>query len=131
VKDSKGLVVNEYEWSLASKSLGWKEKDVIDACGFLVITIAEKGLRLVTKKEDVIVPACKADNVVNPTGAGDAVRAGLLVGLASGWSLVNMGRLAAILGCAVVEQEGTLLDHMDTETIQGRARENYGEELPF
>jgi hypothetical protein len=56
--------VNEYEWSLASKSLGWKEKDVIDACGFLVITLAEKGLRLVTKKEDVIVPACKADNVV-------------------------------------------------------------------
>lgn len=131
VGESKGLVVNDYEWGLASKGLGWKEKDVIDACGLLVITLGEKGLRLLTKKEDVLVPACKVDRVVNPTGAGDAVRAGLLVGLASKWSLQDTGRLAAILGCFVVEQEGTLLDRLDTEMIQGRARETYGEELPL
>lgn len=131
VKGSRGLVVNQYEWGLASKVLGWKDKDVVEACGLLVITWGENGIRLVTRTEDIIVPACKADQVINPTGAGDAARAGLLVGLASKWSLTNTGRFAAIMGSLLVEQEGTLLDSLDLATVQGRASENYGEELPL
>ncbi len=131
IQGSAGLIVNDYEWGLASKKLGWKEKDVVSACGLLVITLGEKGLRLMTKTEDVTVPACKTDRFKNPTGAGDAVRAALLHGLGSEWSLTNMGRLAAVLGCLVVEEEGTLLPALDQATIQERAMEAYGEALPL
>lgn len=131
VKTSAGLIVNEYEWQLASAKLGWKEEDVVSHCGMLVVTLGEKGIRICTKTETVEIPACKAEKVINPTGAGDAVRAGLLVGLSSQWSLTDTGRLAAILGCLLVEQEGTLLNSLDTETLQSRAMQNYDAKLPL
>lgn len=131
VTTSAGLVVNEYEWQLASAKLGWTAEDVVSHCGMLVVTLGEKGVRICTKKETVEIPACKAEKVINPTGAGDAVRAGLLIGLSSKWSLTDTGRLAAILGCLLVEQEGTLLNALDTDMLQSRAMENYGAKLPL
>lgn len=131
LQGSSGLVVNEYEWGLAAAKLGWKESDVLKACGMLVVTLGDKGLKIVTKKETLQIPACAPEKLMNPTGAGDAVRAGLLIGLSSKWSLTHTGRLAAILGCLLVEQEGTLINALDTAMIQERAVENYGEELPF
>lgn len=130
VTGSRGLVVNEYEWGIASDKLGWKEADVVAASGMLIITLGDKGIRFVTGKEDLTILACKPRHIVNPTGAGDAARAGLLIGLASGWSLQNTGRLAAMMGCLLVEQEGTLLDSLDHAVLQKRVKENYGEELP-
>ncbi len=121
VQGSRGLVTNEYEWGIAQEKLGWNEKEVIDACGLLVVTLGEKGIRLLTKDEDVLVPACKADRVINPTGAGDAARAGLLHGLSSGWSLLQTGRLAAVLGSFVVESEGTLLDSLHWDLLRERS----------
>lgn len=131
ITGSRGLVVNEYEWGLASGKLGWKEDEVVAACGLLIETLGDKGIRFVTTDGELIVPACAPTRVVNPTGAGDAARAGFLIGLASGWSLRDTGRLAAVLGCLLVEQEGTLLDALDRAMIQKRAKENYGEELPL
>lgn len=131
VSGSAGLITNEYEWGIASKKLGWIEKEVVKACGMLVITLGDKGLRIVTRDEDLLIPACTAERFVNPTGAGDAVRAGLLYGLASGWSMTDTGRLSAVLGCLVVEQEGTLLESLDMDEVQARAEETYGEKLPM
>ncbi len=131
LKNSRGLVVNEYEWGLASAKLDWSETDIVRECGMLVVTLGEKGLRILTEKETVEIPACKPDKLVNPTGAGDAVRAGLLIGLSSKWSLTDTGRLAAILGCLLVEQEGTLLNVLDKDVLQERALENYGAKLPL
>jgi len=126
VSESAGLVVNEYEWSLASEKLGWKEDEVVDACGLLVVTLGEKGIRLRSSSDVVTVPACRIAKLVNPTGAGDAVRAGLLVGLASKWTLEKCGQLACALASFVVGQEGTLLDRLDQKTLQKRTEENYG-----
>jgi adenosine kinase len=131
VSGSSGLVVNEYEWSLASKKLEWNEAEVVQKCGLLVITLGEKGLRLITPKEDVHVPACKASKVIDPTGAGDGVRAALLHGIAHTWSLTNTGRLAAIIGSFIVECEGTQLKELSKTMIQERATKNYGAELPL
>ncbi len=131
VTGSCGLVTNEYEWGIASTKLGWKESDVLAACGMLIVTLGDKGIRLVTEKEDLTVPSCKPVRVVNPTGAGDAARAALLIGLASKWSLQDIGRFAAIMGCLLVEQEGTLLPSLDLKMVQKRAIENYGEQLPL
>lgn len=129
--DAAGLVVNEYEWGLASGILDWNESDVVAACGMLIITLGEKGIKFVTRDGEVIVGACTADGVINPTGAGDAARAGLLHGFAAGWSLEHTGRLAAILGSLVVSQAGTLLPELSVDALQMRAEKQYGERLPF
>ncbi len=130
VAGSKGLVMNEYEWELASKKLEWTEKDVLQTCGLLVITLGERGLRLEKKGERHDIPACKLSQLKNPTGAGDAVRAALLHGLSRKWSLVDTGRLAAAMGSLVCEQEGTMLEALDWEMLEGRVMDNYREKLP-
>lgn len=130
VGGSNGLVMNEYEWELASKALGWTEKEVLHACGFLVITLGERGIRLEKRGEHHDIPACKLDQLKNPTGAGDAVRAALLYGLSRKWSLVDTGRLAAAMGSLVCEQEGTMLEKLDWDIVHGRILKNYGARLP-
>ena len=77
------------------------------------------------------IAACLPEKFLNPTGAGDAARAGLLYGFARTWPLMQSGRLAAILGSLVCEQDGTLLDSLDLDLVQAKAKETYGEELPL
>ncbi len=131
VSESAGLIVNEYEWGIAGKKLGWNESETVKHCKLLIRTLGEKGMVFHTPEGDVEVQACSTKKLVNPTGAGDAARAGLLHGLGSGWKLRDAGRLAAVLGCLVVEQEGTLLNALDLQEVQKRSKEAYGEELPL
>lgn len=131
VSASAGLIVNEYEWGLASSKLGWNETETVAASGLLIRTLGEKGIEFHTKQGKTHVPACPTQKLVNPTGAGDAARAGLLHGLAHGWSLEDSGRLGAVLGCMVVEQEGTLLDRLDPQQIQERSEKAFGVRLPL
>lgn len=131
VAQSSGLIVNEYEWSLASEALGWEEADVVEQSGLLIITLGEKGVRLKNRTGEVHVPACKPAKVVNPTGAGDALRAGVLVGLASGWDLTQTGRLGAAIASFVVEQEGALLQSLDLSELSRRAKQAYGEAVSY
>lgn len=131
VGSSAGLVVNEYEWGLASQIMEWQEEDVVQACGMLIVTLGDKGIKFVTRDGETHVSGCVASAVINPTGAGDAARAGLLHGFAAQWSLEQTGRLAAILGSLVVAQAGTLLPSLNVAMMQALAMENYGEELPM
>lgn len=130
VEESTGLIVNEYEWTLAAEKLQWTAPQVVERCGMLIITRGDRGMTIQTKNEKLSIPVCPPEKLINPTGAGDAARAGLLLGLARKWPLVQCGRLAAILGSKVCEQEGTLLDSLDLEEVGERAREVYGEGLP-
>ncbi len=130
VKASSGLVVNAYEWQLASEKLEWSNERVLEACGLLIITQGEHGITLQSKQETAIVPACKPDRVVNPVGAGDAVRGGLLIGLANGWSLTHIGRICNVLGSLVVAQEGTMLDTLDIDDVHARIVRVYKEDVP-
>ncbi len=126
---SYGLIVNEYEWMMSAASLQWTIPQVIEACGLLVITQGEKGLTIHTEDGEEAVPACIPDAVVNPTGAGDALRAGFLVGRALDWSLSDAARLGCSLASFVVEQEGALLDDVDMDELKVRF-ENGWHEMP-
>lgn len=130
VKGSRGMIVNEYEWALASEKLKWSTDDVTDACGLLVVTHGEEGLTLTDTKEEIVVPAAKPKKIVNPTGAGDGLRAGLLTGLGAGWSLEDSGRLGAVMGSFVVEYEGTLLPQLDLKDVSERFKKTYGNAMP-
>lgn len=115
---------------LAREKLEWEAEDLLKICELIVITQADEGLTLHSKDDTVQVSACTIKQFVNPTGAGDALRAGLLVGLASGWSLRDTGRLGAAMGSFPVEQQGTLVHELTLETVRARAKAAYGEELP-
>lgn len=130
IEHSQGIVANSYEWSVITERLNATEGDLLKQVPFIVVTKGEEGLEIFTQDNALQIPSCKAEKMVNPTGAGDALRAGLLTGLAAGWSMQNAGRLGAAMGSFAVEYEGTLIDSLDLGHLRERARMAYGEELP-
>jgi len=130
IDKAAGVVVNAYEWALLSKRTAYSVDMVLEHAPFLVVTQAEEGVTVYGRKETIVIPACKADKVVNPTGAGDAFRAAFTTGLAAKWPLLHCARFGASLASFVVEQEGTMLDALDVEEVWARAQATYGEALP-
>ncbi|PIR53622.1 hypothetical protein COU76_00155 [Candidatus Peregrinibacteria bacterium CG10_big_fil_rev_8_21_14_0_10_49_10] len=129
IECSEAVIANAYEWSVLTDRLNTTEGDLLTKVPLIVITRGEDGLEIFTQEDNIVIPACKADRVVNPTGAGDALRAGLLTGLAQGWSLTHAGRLGAAMGSYAVEQEGTLIENLDIDELKERVLETYGENL--
>jgi len=131
IRGSRGVITNAYEWTLLSERLSVSVDSMLELTPLLVITHAEEGLTMYTRDEVIVIPAFKVEKVINPTGAGDALRAGLLTGLSANWPLLQAGRLGAIVASFVVEQEGTLLDQLDLNDVISRADITYGEALPM
>ena len=125
-----GLIVNDYEWDMFSERLSLTPTEALERANIIIITHEEKGLSLHTREGQIDVAACTPDMVVNPTGAGDALRGGMLTGLNLGWPLTQSARLGASVASFVVQTEGTLVDDLTVEEVCERAKKNYGEALP-
>ncbi len=130
LRNSAGVITNEYEWELLSGRLRLSMEDAVRHTPMLIVTKGEKGVACVTKEGAETIAVCPAEKLVNPTGAGDAFRAGFLYGLHAGWSLTDALRLGNSMGSFAVEIEGTLLDAVDREAVWERAKETYGKALP-
>ena len=130
IRRSRALICNEYEWQLIAERTGLSERTILEHTPLLIVTRGEKGLHMHDQEGVIDIPACTPRKFINPTGAGDALRAGMLTGMAAGWDLKHCGRLGAAMGSFAVEQEGTLLDHLDAEGVMARAEKTYGEKLP-
>jgi adenosine kinase len=130
VRASKGVIANGYEWSLLCEKTGLDVDGLLGETSMLIVTQGEAGLTIYTPGETIVLQGCLAEKVVNPTGAGDALRAGFLTGMAHGWTLRQCGMLGASMGSFAVEQEGTLLDFLDLNGVLGRAETTYREVLP-
>jgi len=132
---SRGVICNEYEWSVLSERTGMQAEDILQTAEFLIVTQGDKGVELYenakSKNKKAKIPACRADQVINPTGAGDAFRAGLLFGLEKKWDLADCCRLGAAMGSFVVEIEGTLLEGLDIDVVGQRVQQTYGKTLPL
>ncbi len=130
IDNSAGVIANAYEWGLISKRTSFSVEQFLEHAPFLVITQSEDGFTAYTPKGQHVLPACKPEKTMNPTGAGDAFRAGLLTGLSAKWPIRQCCMLGASLASFVVEQEGTLMDKIDLNDVMGRAETTYGEALP-
>lgn len=130
VHGSNAVIANAYEWALLRDALEWTVNEVMEYTGILIVTQGEHGLNVQTAEQSVVVKAVPAKKLVNPTGAGDALRAGFVTGLAKGWSVQDSARLGAALSSFVVEQEGPQLESFNIKDLYERAEGAYGEALP-
>ncbi len=130
IRLSSGLIVNAYEWTQVADKAHVSFDDVLRMTDFVVVTHGEDGLTIYGHDRTMVIPACKAEKVINPTGAGDALRAGFITGLAAGWTLEQCGRFGASVASFEVEYDGTLTDSLDINAVLGRAETTYGEMLP-
>ena len=90
--------------------------------------MGDKGCRIVTKNETFELPAVTGLQVVDPTGSGDAFRAGLLFGLSRGWDLRKSAKTATVLASFCVETQGTQNHTFDRQMFKTRYETTWKEE---
>ncbi len=103
-----------------------QEQELLELTPTLIVTRGEAGSYLFTAAGRRQVPAVRPSQVQDPTGAGDAYRAGLLKGLALGLSWEESARLGAVLASFCVEQQGTQEHRLEISQFWERYRENFG-----
>jgi adenosine kinase len=101
------LTVNEYELGMILEKTKLSREDIIESAGGLLVTLAKDGSRIYFKDKIIDIPAAAAHNIVEPTGAGDAYRGGLLRGIQLGLSWEISGRMGALAAAYVLEHVGT------------------------
>jgi adenosine kinase len=129
-------IVNEYEWELTREKTGLDEDGIAERVGALIVTRGEEGsllrrggqdagLRLESDRTEIApIPATQE---VDPTGCGDAYRAGLLYGVANGLSLEAATRLGTVMGSLKVARSGPQSIELDVDGIRNAYAEAYGE----
>ncbi len=122
-------VVNDYEWSLTQQTTGLDEDAVAERVGALVVTRGEKGSWIREKDRRAEIPPVPAEAVVDPTGCGDAYRAGLLHGLAAGRPLEQACRMGSLMGSLKVAVRGPQGLSLDPARFRERYAQAFGEPL--
>ncbi|MDB5079916.1 MAG: Ribokinase [Chloroflexi bacterium] len=107
IRGSRAVIGNDYELGIIEKKTGYKPEDLLQFTGMVIVTKGEFGSTLITHERSVDVPVAQEKAVVDPTGVGDAYRAGIIKGLLYDYSLEQMGRIAALAATYCVEQYGT------------------------
>jgi adenosine kinase len=107
VEQATWVAANEYEWQVIQQRTGWTESDVTQLVEALIVTKGAEGSTIHTKGGPIDIPCAKAHKVVDPTGCGDAYRAGLIHGLLHGLDWPTTGRIASLLGAIKIETLGT------------------------
>ncbi|MCX6027713.1 MAG: carbohydrate kinase family protein [Chloroflexi bacterium] len=121
------LTVNDYELELVKSKTGLDEAGILDRVGLLVVTRGAKGASLMSKTRRVDVPVAKPTAIVDPTGVGDAFRAGLITGLVAGYPWEVTGRLGSLAATYCLEQVGTMNHRFTLPEFSARYRENFGD----
>ena len=121
------LFTNDYEWDLLLQKSGWSEADVMEQIELRVTTLGEKGVDIVGRDGTFIhVDVLPETHKDDPTGIGDAFRAGFLTGRAAGLSLERSAQLAALVATLVLEAPGPQEWSGDRDDGVARLAEAYG-----
>lgn len=125
IEGAQILVGNDYEFAMMAEKTGMSTDALHTACPITAVTLGELGSTIYHRDEVHEIPAAPAENVVDPTGAGDAYRAGLLTGLLNGLPLDAAGRVGSVAATYAVEAKGTQAHHYSTEEFVRRFSETF------
>ncbi|MGO9568654.1 MAG: carbohydrate kinase family protein [Desulfomonilaceae bacterium] len=120
------FISNDYELEMVMRSTGMQKSDLLKKTGAIITTLGERGSLISTPERDVQIPAVPAAQVLDPTGAGDALRAGLIKGLVMGKSLVVASQMGAVCAGYAVECQGTQCHRFSLEEFWSRYEANFG-----
>ncbi len=119
------LVSNDYELEMIKKGTGWNKNDILQKTPTVITTLGEHGSILTTNGNEIKIRAAKAATLHEPTGAGDAYRAGLIKGLLMKKSLLESAQMGSTCASYVVEKHGTQEHQFTLDEFWKRYRENF------
>jgi adenosine kinase len=126
VRLAQYVAVNDYEGKLLEEKTGRTLEAIARDVKALVCTLGAKGSVIYAGGQRHEVPCVQAEAVLDPTGCGDAYRAGLLYGIAHGWDWPSTGRLGAVMGALKIARRGAQNHSATREEIEARFRRAFG-----
>jgi adenosine kinase len=130
VSQASWVAVNDYEWQVMQKKTGWTVADVIERVRALIVTRGPQGSVIYSKAGELAIPSAAPRAVVDPTGCGDAYRAGIIHGLIRGLDWEITGRIASLMGALKIEVRGTQNHRFTPAEFAARFQSSFGMALP-
>jgi len=127
IDQSNWVAVNDYEWQLLQQKTGLTVRDLTQRVEALIVTRGHEGSVIHTRDGHIDIPCAKAAAVVDPTGCGDAYRAGFLHGLLHDLDYETCGQIAAVMGALKIESRGTQNHRATPAEIERRLAESFGD----
>lgn len=125
-KHADWVIFNDYEWQLIEDKTGLDTTSVLDLVDALIVTRGGEGSLIYTREKLYEIPPAKINAVQDPTGCGDAYRAGLLHGLMLDMDWETTGRIASLIGAIKIEVSGTQNHTVTQQEFVDRFKENFG-----
>lgn len=129
VQQASYVAVNDYEGRLLEERTGRRLEDLAVKLKALILTRGAEGSVIYADGQRIDIPCAKAEAVVDPTGCGDAYRAGLLYGIASRFDWQKTGRLASLMGAIKVASSGGQNHSANQDRIRSLFRSHFGSDL--
>jgi len=120
IDGSRILISNDYELELVISKTGLNRKKLLEKTRTIITTLGEMGSRVCTPDREIDIPAAKAKEVLDPTGAGDAYRAGLIKGLTEGRGIEQCAVMGSVCASFAVECYGTQEYHFSLQEFRER-----------
>lgn len=117
---------NDYEFELLQQRTGLTPEQIAEKVDALIVTLGSQGSKVYTRGEIIDIPPASPKQVLDPTGCGDAYRAGLLYGLINDYDWEVTGRIASLLGAIKIEHNGTQNHTFTMAEFKKRYQETFG-----
>jgi len=121
------VAVNEYEWQMLHEKTGWSEQDITARVEALIVTYGGDGSVIYTREARYEIPCARPRELVDPTGCGDAYRAGVVHGLLQKCDWPTIGRLGSLMGAIKIESRGPQNHRFARPEFERRYVENFGQ----
>ena len=119
------LISNDYELEMIKKATGMQDETFLRHCEAVITTLGENGSIIRTTQQEIAIAAVTLEKVVDPTGAGDAFRAGLIKGLIENRSLADAARMGSVCASYAVEKEGTQAHTFSMDDFTSRYQQTF------
>jgi len=124
------VTVNDYEWQLLHERTGLSAEALCERLRGLIVTLGSQGSCIYAEGRRYEIPAAKPRTVRDPTGCGDAYRAGLILGLLRDLDWETTGRIASLMGAIKIEHHGTQNHRFAHSELAARYEEGFGASPP-
>lgn len=131
ISDALALFGSDYEYALIKQKTGWDDQAILEHTPCIVVTYGAHGSDIITKEGLIHTNAAPAQAVVDPTGAGDAFRAGYIKGLVLGLPHAQCAKMGSVVAAYVVESYGTQTHCFTQEEFAHRYQKAYSEACPW
>jgi len=125
IRQASWVALNDYEWGMLQQKTGLTAAEVAAQVEALIVTLGSAGSMIYTGGRTLNIPSAKPKAVIDPTGCGDAYRAGLIHGLLRGLDWETIGRTASLMGAIKIESRGPQNHYFTRTEFDQRYRENF------